>query len=142
LIYERGIEQLQVNVTRMQKMLEAARVDKNTVQRTIDQVSKLRMTNKKNDFDAYSQAVMQVMSTLEQKLSIAKIGELIGKNNIFAYTSVNGFREGDESGDMTFISNSYGEVASRNSMGPLSALKRKIGITESELFTNWFLEAL
>ena len=75
-------------------------------------------------------------------MPIAKIGELIGKNNIFAYTTLTGFREGDEAGDQTFVSNTYGEIGSQNQMGPLTSLKRKIGITESELFTNWFLEAL
>lgn len=141
-IYERGIEQLQANVTRMQKMLQAARVNESTIQSLINQISKLRWSNKHNNFDDYSYAVMQVFSMLEQKLPIAKIGELVGKNNIFAYTTLTGFREGDEAGDQTFVSNTYGEIGSQNQLGPLTSLKRKIGITESELFTNWFLEAL
>lgn len=60
-----------------------------------------------------------------------------GAKNLFVYASMNGFRKGDEAGDRPIDTDTIGVVGSPRAFGPLSAIRRKLNITEGEFLSSW-----
>lgn len=60
-----------------------------------------------------------------------------GKNNFFVIGRLNGFRDSDEGGDTPILSNSIGQFASPNYMGPIRGIISKIGISPGEFYGYW-----
>jgi len=79
----------------------------------------------------------------DQMLTIKQVISLVGgKDNIFVYSSIRGFRVGDEREDDGIYSNSLGEIGSRKSSGPLRDLQQKIGVLDGEFFIYWLVNQI
>ena len=86
----------------------------------------------------YSRFMVKMMKIAEDKLSIEGLVKLMGgKENIYIYSKIEGFRNGDENGDASYISDSIGKFGSKNVLGPVEALRNKIGMSESEMLAYW-----
>ena len=93
-----------------------------------------------NNQEKLSEIVIKLVETVEDKLRISGIAQIFGGgNNVFAVAKIDGFRVGDENGDKKLMSNSFGRIGTENLDGPLSRLKRFMGVTTGEFNMSWLL---
>ncbi len=86
---------------------------------------------------------MKALSQSEYKLNLNGLVALMGgTENIFVNSRIDGFREGDEDGDKSLISNSLGEFGSPNILGPVVQLQRQTEMIEGEFFIYWMMKRL
>jgi hypothetical protein len=142
ILYAGAFDKLIGNIEAAKAGMKAAGKSIFSIQAFQNKLQKMKNADQQADFDEYSTLAIKMVSDLESSLGLQKLINLVGANNIFVYAEIDGFREGDEAGDQTFVSSTLGHVGSVNSQGPLTALRKKLGISESELYANWFLEAL
>ncbi len=94
---------------------------------------------KKNKVKKYSNFVLKAISLIEKKLTVAGIMELVGgEENIYIYSKIDGFREGDENGDKPIISSTLGQMGEK-AFGPLNEIQTKAGMTEGEFYISWLM---
>lgn len=65
-----------------------------------------------------------------------------GEENLFVNSRIDGFREGDEKGDMPIIGDSLGEFGSRNTLGPIVQQQNENQMLEGEFFIYWMMQRL
>ncbi len=68
--------------------------------------------------------------------------ELVGIDNIFIESSINGFRVGKETLYRPIYGNTYGRMNSKYTNGPIARLTSFLGIISSELSGSWFRKRL
>lgn len=76
-----------------------------------------------------------VLFTLEEKIPMPQLLKYLGKENIIYFVQVNGFRSGDEDGDLTYISNTWGNAPDdfEEAGGVFQLYSRKTGIVPTEI---------
>ena len=83
------------------------------------------------------------MKCLDDKLNVNVLSEIVGgKDNIYAFGAIRGFRKGDENGDNPFISNSLGSFGNKNFLGPINYIRSKTGMNQAEFFATWLVGVL
>jgi hypothetical protein len=93
-----------------------------------------------NNQKELSKVVIKLVEIVEDKLKMSGISQVFGGgNNVFAIAKIDGFRVGDENGDKKIMSNSFGRIGTENIDGPISRLKRFMGITTGEFNASWLL---
>lgn len=77
----------------------------------------------------------KVISTLDDVLTTPQLLKLVGEQNSIYLVRVNGFRPGDEDGDLEYFSNTYGAPEEDYAVagGIISLYARKTGIVPTEL---------
>jgi hypothetical protein len=93
-----------------------------------------------------SNILLKLVNIVEQKLTIEGIEKMFGgKENFLVLARIDGFRIGDENGDVPIISNTFGKFGNDSLYGPsseiLEFMKRHEGeaMTEGEFYINWLL---
>ncbi len=93
--------------------------------------------------DKASKYLMKAFSHAENKINLEGLTRLVGgKENLYVYSKIDGFREGDEDGDKNLVSNSYGEYGSQNILGPLMQVQKDTNMLEGEFFLYWMMSRL
>ena len=91
----------------------------------------------------YADGAVKMVSAAEAFLSgddfITVIG---GKQNLYAFSRLSGFRESDENGDKTFTSSSIGEFGNANIAGPITKIIKDINVTRGEFYALWLRSRL
>ncbi|RYZ89308.1 MAG: hypothetical protein EOP04_07190 [Proteobacteria bacterium] len=86
---------------------------------------------------------LKMVSTAESMLPgnvfVAALG---GPKNVFIQSRIQGFREKDEAGETTILSNTLGQIGASKSSGPLHYVQNNLQMTESEFFINWLITPL
>jgi hypothetical protein len=86
---------------------------------------------------------MQMVSAVESVASTKGLIEMVGgKNNVYVQSTINGFRENDEAGDSSIISDTLGQIGSAKRSGPLRFVQQNLGMTDSEFFDYWILDKI
>lgn len=80
------------------------------------------------------------LKAFQDDVTIMGLEELVGKANIAYQGKIEGFRQGDESGDSSIFSNVYGELPLPLQVSPTRQVMQNWGILEGELLANWFME--
>ena len=75
----------------------------------------------------------KIMETLFNEFKISKVLTLLGTDNFFATTRVNGFRENHHKGYLDYISNSVGTYNTDYGTGTFDMIAQQIGISAFEL---------
>ncbi|MBL6990109.1 MAG: hypothetical protein ISR65_10040 [Bacteriovoracaceae bacterium] len=95
------------------------------------------------DLEDISEYTAEMFSLVEVSLPIEGIIAMVGgRDNLYINSKINGFREGDENGDRPYVSNTIGVFGDRYFMGPMYAMKSRLGMTDAEFFINWLLGRL
>ncbi len=126
-------------------MINPAKVqDKDTgVDSFLRFLARFRKYEDKGDFTKANKYLMKALSQAEYKVNLKGLVALMGgEENIFINSRIDGFREGDEDGDKSLISNSLGEFGSPNIMGPVVQLQRQTEMIEGEFFIYWMMTRL
>lgn len=76
-----------------------------------------------------------VLYTLEEQIPMPQLLQYLGKENVIYFVQVNGFRSGDEDGDLTYISNTWGNPPDDfdEAAGIFQLYSRKTGILPTEI---------
>ena len=119
-------------------------------QKIKDQVRRMRRYQRKykkylrkKRIDKQMKYGAKIAEYLESKLPFPGIAEAVGgKDNLYVFSQMRGFRKGDESGDTPLISNSIGEFGDSSFSGPLQSIKNRMGMTDAEFFVNWLVGRL
>ena len=106
-------------------------------------LARFRKYEEKGNFTKANKYLMKAISQAEYKVNLKGLVALMGgEENIFINSRIDGFREGDEDGDKSLISNSLGEFGSPNIMGPVVQLQRQTEMIEGEFFIYWMMTRL
>ncbi len=106
-------------------------------------MTRFRRYEREGKEDKASKYLMKAFSHSENKLTLEGLTLLVGgKENLYVYSKIDGFREGDEDGDKNIVSNSYGEYGSQNVLGPLMQVQRDTNMLEGEFFLYWMMSRL
>ena len=101
-----------------------------------------RLSAKDKDFRG-NKNLLKAIGHMEKSIYLPGIVKLMGGDeNIYVTSKISGFREGDEDGDSTLISNSLGEYGSARILGPLVQVQRTTDMLEGEFFINWMMQRL
>jgi hypothetical protein len=94
----------------------------------------------KNDLKKMSKHLMKMVEVVDDKLSATGILRVYGgSKNFIAVSKLDGFRIGDENGDKSIYSNSFGRKGEYQFEGPLGQLRKLLGITQGEFTMSWLL---
>lgn len=106
-------------------------------------MTRFRKYEREGKEDKASKYLMKAFSHSENKLTLEGMTQLVGgKENLYVYSKIDGFREGDEDGDKNIVSNSYGEYGSQNILGPLMQVQKDTNMLEGEFFLYWMMSRL
>lgn len=86
--------------------------------------------------------LLKIFNHMEKRLTIRGFALLVGgSDNFYVYSSIKGFREGEEFNRdrADVLSHSLGTLGTFGLNGPLSKVQRKTGITPGELHINWIM---
>lgn len=93
-----------------------------------------------NNLEKMSKHAMKMVESVEKNLLMSGIGQMVGGgNNIFVIGKIDGFRVGDANGDKAVLSNSFGRIGNEDLEGPVSRIRKLIGITNGEFIISWLL---
>jgi hypothetical protein len=81
-----------------------------------------------------------LLKSLLSRVTIIGFKELAGDENISATGRIDGFRQGDEDGDKSIVSDIHGSLAIPLHTTPSAKIIQTIGITPGELFASWLTE--
>jgi hypothetical protein len=82
--------------------------------------------------------LLRGVSIADRQLPVESFYELFGgRDNLFIYAEVDGFRKGDENGDSHVLTETIGLVGSKKAEGPISDIQKRIGMTEGEFLATW-----
>jgi hypothetical protein len=110
------------------------------VKKFLKYLNKFRKYEQKENEDKANKYLLKAFSHAEKNLTIAGITALVGGDqNFFMNARIEGFREGDEDGDRSLVSNSLGEFGSSQIMGPISGMQRNLEMLEGEFFIYWMM---
>lgn len=86
---------------------------------------------------------LKMVSAIESVASTKGLIEMVGgNNNVFVKSSINGFRQNDEAGDSSILSDTLGQIGSAKRSGPLRFVQQNLGMTDSEFFDYWILNKI
>ncbi|MFL5785898.1 MAG: hypothetical protein ACJ76H_14870 [Bacteriovoracaceae bacterium] len=106
-------------------------------------MTRFRKYEKEGKEDKASKYLLKAFSHSENNLTLEGLTQLMGgKENLYVYSKIDGFREGDEDGDKNLVSNSYGEYGSQDILGPLVELQKDTNMLEGEFFLYWMMSRL
>lgn len=106
-------------------------------------MTRFRRYEQQGKEDKASKYLMKAFSHAENKINLEGLTKLVGgKENLYVYSKIDGFREGDEDGDKNIVSNSYGEYGSQEVLGPLMQVQRETNMLEGEFFLYWMMSRL
>ena len=98
---------------------------------------------KKNNNHKANKYLLKAIDQAEKRLNLQGWAELLGgKENFYVVSKIDGFREGDEDGDRTILSNSFGEFGSVRAQGPLYQILQQTEMLEGEFFIYWLMTRL
>jgi hypothetical protein len=80
------------------------------------------------------------LSFLQKDITIVGLESLVGKDNLAYQGRIEGFRQGDESGDSPIFSHVFGELPLPLHVSPTQQVMQNWGILEGELMANWMME--
>ncbi len=90
-----------------------------------------------------NQHLLKAFSQAEHKVNLKGLTLLVGgTENLYLNARIDGFREGDEDGDKSIVSNSLGEFGSPNILGPVVQMQKETDMLEGEFFVYWMLMRL
>ena len=77
----------------------------------------------------------EVLYRLEDRIPISQLLKFLGKENVIFFVQVNGFRSGDEDGDLSYISNTWGNPPDDfdEANGVFQFYARKTGVIPTEI---------
>ncbi len=95
----------------------------------------LRRSYPENDKKAQTRWLTNAIGVLEQDIPLPALLKFIGKENYMYFVLINGFRTGDEDGDLEFFSNTSGDPAKDfdTANGLLSLYSNKTRIIPAEM---------
>ena len=94
----------------------------------------------KNNLKKMSKHLLKAVEEIDNRLSAAGISRMYGgSKNFIAVSKLDGFRVGDEKGDESIYSNSYGRKGQYQFEGPLGQIRKLLGITQGEFSMSWLL---
>lgn len=97
----------------------------------------------KNNMSKANKYLLKAIDQAEKRLNLAGWAALLGgKENFYVVSKIDGFREGDEDGDRTILSNSFGEFGSKKAQGPLYDVLQQTEMLEGEFFIYWLMTRL
>ncbi len=97
----------------------------------------------KNNSQKANKYLLKAIDQAEKRQNLAGWEELLGgKENFYVVSKIDGFREGDEDGDRTILSNSFGEFGSMKAQGPLYDVLQQTEMLEGEFFIYWLMTRL
>ncbi len=106
-------------------------------------MTRFRRYEREGKEDKASKYLMKAFSHAENKINLEGLTKLVGgKENLYVYSKIDGFREGDEDGDKNIVSNSIGEYGSQSVLGPLMQVQRDTNMLEGEFFLYWMMTRL
>jgi len=80
------------------------------------------------------------LKDFQNEVTIKGMETIVGAENIAYQGRIEGFRQGDESGDAAIFSNVYGELPLPLHVMPTQRVMQNWGILEGELLANWMME--
>ena len=157
-IYERGIERLKntsyKTLRRFQKShgyaprVKGCTHNKYTNKKcgklnlTINKKKRCDLKFKKNKLKEGYACMLDVITRFEKELKFKDFNELIGKENIYIFGSINGFRKESEILNEPIESNTIGRVSGRFWNGPVEHMRSIIDITGYSFDGSWLRETL
>lgn len=96
----------------------------------------------RGDHQDIAHCVSELARHLEENLEFDDFAELIGRDNIYVFGQLTGFREQSEILLDPINSNTLGEVGSRFWNGPVEAVRSMLGIQRGEFNGTWMREQL
>ena len=113
------------------------------VERFIRHLEKFKRYEEKEDEAKANKYLLKALYLAEDQLTLAGLSALAGgAENLYASATIGGFREGDEDGDRSIVSNSLGEFGSERQLGPIIDMQRKTRMLEGEFFIYWLMTRL
>ncbi len=113
------------------------------VERFIRFLEKFKKYEENQDEARANKYLLKALYLAEDELTLAGMAALAGgEDNLFASSNIGGFREGDEDGDRSIISNSMGEFGSERQLGPIIDMQRRTKMLEGEFFIYWLMTRL
>ena len=92
------------------------------------------------NYEKVAEISMEIFGIIESFLNMKGIVQMYGgAKNIFVAGKIGGYREGDEGGDSTIISNSNGRDGRDGLSGPLGTVQSELGMTTGEFSINWLM---
>jgi hypothetical protein len=98
--------------------------------------------HKKKPDSKINKCLTQLFRVAYETIEYADLERFIGKENIFVYGSINGFRNGDEILNDPITSNTEGRIQSEFWNGPFEVVQRLMGISGGEFSGYWLRERL
>ncbi len=87
-----------------------------------------------------SKALLRAISIADHFLPAEGFIEFMGgKNNVLINAKVEGYRKGDERVDSPILSNTIGSAINKKVYGPLTEIRKKMGMSENEFLSLWIL---
>ena len=106
-------------------------------------MARFRKYESKGNFEKANKYLLKALSQAEYKLNLKGLVALMGgEENIYINARIDGFREGDEDGDKSIVSNSIGEFGSANILGPVVQMQKQTEMLEGEFFIYWMMTRL
>lgn len=106
-------------------------------------MTRFRKYEREGKEDKASKYLLKAFSHAENNLTLEGMTALVGgKENLYVYSKIDGFREGDEDGDKSIVSNSYGEYGTQDILGPLMQVQKDTNMLEGEFFLYWMMSRL
>lgn len=101
----------------------------------MDRLLNLSVKYPKDDRQAQVRWMTEVLYTLEEQVPMPFLLKYLGKENVVYFVTVNGFRSGDEDGDLTYISNTWGNPPDDfdEAGGIFQLYSRKTGVLPTEI---------
>jgi len=87
-----------------------------------------------------AECLVKLAKHLEQKLTYKDFIDLVGEENIYFYSTINGFRKNAEYISKPIHSNTKGEMCNKNWNGPIESIVKEIGIKNGEFEGSWLRE--
>lgn len=101
----------------------------------MDRLLNLSVRYPKQNRQAQVRWMTEVLYTLEEQVPMPLLLKYLGKENVVYFVTVNGFRSGDEDGDLTYISNTWGNPPDDfdEAGGIFQLYSRKTGVLPTEI---------
>ncbi|MDD0852353.1 hypothetical protein HBN50_04550 [Halobacteriovorax sp. GB3] len=93
-------------------------------------------------FKKYSKCTTKILDTIYRYLPMSVLIDLVKRENVYIYGTINGFRKDSEYIHSEIRSHAQGTIGSRMSEGPFSKVLRDTKMQASELFGSWMRENL
>ena len=83
--------------------------------------------------------IMQLVSNLERFIDFNDFIQIVGVDNLFLYSSVDGYRDGSEVKNGPIYSHTYGHVPNHDADGVVNTQQGILGIKAGEFNMQWGL---